>query len=239
MAQKDMPLEMAKDIIYENVFPGTEVNLQGEGEPVLSKNFWPIVKAVISRGGLPYIITNAGYTITPEMAKKFKEYFRKVYVSLDTTDTERAKKIGRFNVAQVMGNILKFKEILGRQGIGVVAVGISKSDIDSVARFASRHDISDVGVQSLQTKDDYMINYQLNYPPGFQHHYHFQCRYLQADVLRFFNVDGIQMPCCFIKDTTNYVSAQNLRDEMSRKKVPKSCSGCRHIRRKSDLIARQ
>ncbi|OZG74546.1 hypothetical protein BTA51_05990 [Hahella sp. CCB-MM4] len=226
MPQKDMPLDLAYSIIDKHVRPGMEVNLQGEGEPVLAKHFWSIVQRVHEKGGLPYIITNAGYTITPQMAENFIQYFNKVHVSLDTTDPERAEKTGRHNIHRVMDNILKFGDLLGKENVGIVIVSIGRKDIESVINFATRNGIKNVSAQSLQTKDDYMIKYKLDYKED----YHLKCPYLERDIMRYFNVEGIELPCCFIKDTTQYVSAQKLREQMHKGIVPQSCKGCRFIR---------
>ncbi len=226
MPQKDMALDLAERIIDEHVHPGMEVNLQGEGEPVLAKHFWSIVERVHEKGGLPYIITNAGYTITPQMERNFVKYFNQVHVSLDTTDPERAEKTGRYNIQRVMDNILKFCDLLGKDSVGIVIVSIGRRDIESVLNFASRNGIKKVSVQSLQTKDDYMIKYKLNYKAD----YHLKCPYLERDIMRYFNVEGLELPCCFIKDTSHYVSAQYLRDQLQKNIVPQSCKGCRFIR---------
>ena len=230
MPQKDMPMELAERIIRDHVYPGTHVNLQGEGEPVLAKHFWNIVDLVWKRGGLPHIITNAGYTITDKMAADFKRYFYTLAVSLDTTDVARAESIGRYNVQRVMDNIIRFRDIIGPERVTIMAVGLSPQDVDGVVSFARKHRLPQVIVQSLQTKNDYMINYEVRHSFS----YHFRCRYLEENVMTFFNVDGVEMPCCFIKDVSHYSSAEALRQDMQKNIVPLSCKGCRYIMHSSE-----
>jgi PHP family Zn ribbon phosphoesterase len=49
------------------------------------------------------------------------------------------------------------------------------------------------------------------------------------DVKRFFNVDGLVFPCCFIKDTSKFKSLDDLKEIYNRGLVPECCFGCREL----------
>jgi hypothetical protein len=48
------------------------------------------------------------------------------------------------------------------------------------------------------------------------------CVFLRNDAERFYNVDGFELPCCMIKDTSSIVSIEQMKKEM-----PIVCSGCK------------
>ncbi len=47
--------------------------------------------------------------------------------------------------------------------------------------------------------------------------------------MRFFTIDGIELPCCFIKDVSKFTSVQHLKHQLQQQQVPDACSGCREI----------
>jgi hypothetical protein len=100
-------------------------------------------------------------------------------------------------------------------------------DIGPVSRYVramgARHLI-----QPIQQKPDYARHYEKSVPVVFWQHKR-RCRYLEAPLMRYFDVTGREAPCCFIKDMGAFESAQRLRMELAEGKVPGACIGCREI----------
>jgi hypothetical protein len=96
-----------------------------------------------------------------------------------------------------------------------------------VKLFAARHGLQHF-IQPLQRKEDYRRRYtdrvESNAPSGAR-----RCRYLDSGSMRYFNVDGLMMPCCFIKDAQHYRSIDALRAELAAGATPRCCSGCAQL----------
>jgi len=81
----------------------------------------------------------------------------------------------------------------------------------------------------LNSKDDYAYRY-----PSVARHmdlsrYHFRCQYVEKNLMRYYDIRGREMPCCFIKDASKFVSSEHIADELTARRVPDSCTGCRQI----------
>jgi hypothetical protein len=83
-------------------------------------------------------------------------------------------------------------------------------------------------VQPLQPKADYAQRYAQNEPQSWGPcTYH--CRFLAAPLMRYYDITGLEMPCCFIKDTAEFTSNEQLRQQLNRHIVPAVCQGCSAI----------
>ena len=91
-------------------------------------------------------------------------------------------------------------------------------------------------VQPLQRKDDYARRYPGRVPAAGA--YHYRCRFLQAPVMRFYDIGGRELPCCFIKDTSAFTSIDALAADLARGVVPAPCAGCREILRDVAQVVR-
>jgi hypothetical protein len=84
-------------------------------------------------------------------------------------------------------------------------------------------------VQPLQGKDDYSRRYPqrvvLHRQPT-----EFRCDLLDEDRMRYYDLAGREMPCCFIKDARHFESIAALRKAFIKRQVPAPCSGCAHLR---------
>ena len=83
-------------------------------------------------------------------------------------------------------------------------------------------------VQPLQGKDDY----SRRYPQRVQLHRRptaYRCRLLDADSMRYYDLAGREMPCCFIKDASSFESISALRSVLDKRQVPAACSGCAQL----------
>jgi hypothetical protein len=56
----------------------------------------------------------------------------------------------------------------------------------------------------------------------------FSCGYLTQPKMRYYSLDGTEMPCCFIKDTSVYEGLDGLQAHQQAGTWPKACVGCRY-----------
>lgn len=200
------------------------VSLQGEGEPALHPHFISMAKQVIKAGHVPYTITN-GSRINPAV---IAELFPQIGVSLDTFDPEEAHRIGRYDLQQVVANLDRLIVRMGPERIILHTVDYGQ-EMEPFTKFVQSKGISRHIIQPLQTKHDYRVKYNDIPLQQLEPTYHLRCRYLQQPIMRYFDVTGREMPCCYIKDATQFVSTDNTRREMQQGKLPDCCVGCREI----------
>jgi len=233
-AGRDMPqrhMDMAVFMQIVSRLPhaaGVTVSLQGEGEPTLHPQFWDMAEAVLAKGHQTYTITNG----TRVDVAQFDASLSTVGVSIDTFDPEEAERIGRFNLPKVLANFEALFKVMGPDRVTVHTVSYGQPTaplVNYLRGLGVRRHI----VQPLQVKDDYAKRYteqailkQLAPPPVT----HFRCGFLDAPRMRFFDIDGREMPCCFIKDASLYKSIDDLRQELAARQIPPACAGCRELR---------
>lgn len=199
-----------------------EVSLQGEGEPTAHPQFWQMVDRLIALGHQPYIITNASL-IDAHLANR---NFLSIGVSIDTLDEAEAHRIGRYKLKNVLRRVQDLVEVMGASRVIVHTVAYGQ-DLGPVSEFVrslgAKHFI-----QPIQSKPDYATHYGKETPIKFWK-YKTRCRYLELPLMRYFAVDGREAPCCYIKDMSNFESADRLKIELASRRVPGSCVGCREI----------
>lgn len=230
-AGRQMPQRHMKQEVFDGILNGMPggrhtVSLQGEGEPTVHPRFWALVDQVARRGHIPYTITN-GSLIEPELAHR---RFPNLGVSLDTLDATEAQRIGRLKLPEMLANLNTLIRVMGPGRIVLHTVDTGQ-DLSPVKRYARAHGLRHL-IQPLQRKDDYARLYpdripqavRLQVPSGL-------CRYLATDFMRFFNIEGIEFPCCFIKDASGYAGISDLRQRMRAGEVPGACRGCAEIPR--------
>jgi hypothetical protein len=179
-----------------------------------------MVYYVLSIGSVPYTITN-GSSKYPEKFSKFKA----IGVSVDSINSVEAESIGRPNLNATLNFILAVKpvEVIVHAVKGVVPLE-STQDVVSWCRANNLK----VVVQNLQGKDDYAKGYPERVA-FVKNPVHFSCGYLNRDIMRYYNIDGKELPCCFIKDTSSYIDLNTLRLDLYRKKIPVVCRGCSNL----------
>jgi MoaA/NifB/PqqE/SkfB family radical SAM enzyme len=226
MRQDDMPYQLFVDLLEQHVaeygVPDT-VSLQGEGEPTLHHDFFRMAEYVAGIGAQPYTITNGTY----KHPEHFKQLFPQVGVSVDTVDDAAAEVIGRYNLPRVKA----FVQSLARHLKVVIHSVAHVEHSPAVAAWCKENNYAHV-IQPLQTKPDYAVRYQVNLPlpePVGK----FSCGYLQAPRMRYYSLDGIEMPCCFIKDAAAYEGMQAMHRHQSSGSWPKLCVGCRYAQSKA------
>ena len=226
---RDMPQRyMSMDTfnaILGRLPPGrNRVSLQGEGEPTTHPHFWDMVAMLKARGAIPYTITNASVIDALRAAREFP----KIGVSLDTLDPAEAKRIGRYKLDKVMQNIRALVEAYGDPGRVIVHTVDYGQDISGVSNWLHEQGITKHYSQPLQYKDDYAYRYPDKVP---QHRpdCRYRCRYVEAPLMLYYDIQGVEMPCCFIKDGSRFVSVEHIRESLARRQVPDCCSGCREL----------
>lgn len=221
MRQGDMSLARFETLLSKHIQlygPPELVSLQGEGEPTLHPKFFDMARHTRALGIEPYTITNGSYR-HPE---HFVGLFSKVGVSVDTLDEITASHMGRHNLPRV----LEFIQNLA-QGVKVVIHSVAHEIYTPpVALWCAEHRYQHV-VQPLQTKADYRRRYSDFIAAESPNSVRFSCPYLTTVRMRYYALDGTEMPCCYIKDSTQY---RGLADMMQRQEMgewPSSCNGCR------------
>lgn len=239
-AGRDMPQRHMEMAVFERIVgrlpPATSgagqvtVSLQGEGEPTLHPRFWEMVDAVRATGHQTYTITN-GTRVDVDL---FNAGLTSVGVSIDTVDPQEADRIGRFNLPRVLANFEALLKVMGPDRVVVHTVHYGQA-VAPVQAYLRQLGVRRHIVQPLQVKDDYARRYadqaqavlqQLAPPPVT----HFKCGFLDTPRMRFFDIDGREMPCCFIKDASVYTSIDDLRQQLTGRRVPSACAGCRELR---------
>lgn len=236
MPQRHMSLEVFSAILGRLPRQGMTVSLQGEGEPLLHPAFWEMVAAVKAAGHRPYTITNGSTIPNPQrVAAEFPE----IGISLDTLDAKLAERIGRSPLDRVLRNLDQLLDCMDAQRIVVHTVDMGQP-LGSIRRLVSGRGMKHV-IQPLQRKDDYRRHYPAVELPGSTGPTapsslpssrrnaslaHASCHYVQRDTMRYFNVDGVEMLCPFIKDVRSYAGLDGLRASFAQGIAPASCSGC-------------
>lgn len=231
MPQRSMDWQVFEGICARYQGQGVMHNLQGEGEPILHRKLWDMAALVRNLGNKPFVITNLGYRLTPRLARQITSSFDEIGVSLDSVDEAVSTSIGRTKLGQVMDNLKHLLDARGSDFITVFTVDLGKTHVERVRRALETLGVARHIVQPLQGKWDYACGYPSDvvvqprvYPNGRK-----QCRYLRDDVMDYYDVDGKQFPCCYIKDTRHFASAKAIEAQLQRGEVPPTCVGCREI----------
>ena len=230
MPQRHMPMEKFLDILQRLPDSVRQVSLQGEGEPTTHNRFRDMVAAVQQRGMTPYTITNASLVRDPQW---FAQVFPLIGISIDTLDAELSESIGRIKLHRALKGVDRLIGAMGAQRIVLHTVDFGQP-LDAILAWAQDKGFGKHVVQPLQGKADYVRSYRYKPPqrelPS-ELPFALQCRYLERDHTSYYTLDGIELPCCFIKDTQSFSSAADLHASLAAGRVPPSCSGCREVRR--------
>ena len=224
MPQRYMPMA-SFEAILDRLPPGRHrVSLQGEGEPSTHPHFWAMVTLLRARGTIPYTITN-GSVIDPQRAAR---EFPKIGVSLDTIDPLEAVRIGRYKLEQVMSTIQALVAAYGDPGRVIVHTVDYGQEMAPLAAWLADQGITKHYPQPLQSKDDYAYRY-----PG-QALVHsgeclYRCRYVDSPLMLYYDIQGVEMPCCYIKDGAKFESTDHIRRSLGAGRIPHCCRGCREL----------
>lgn len=181
-----------------------------------------MVDRLIALGHQPYTITNASLIDARLAALKFST----LGVSVDTLEEAEAHRIGRYKLGNVLRRLGELVACLGAARVIVHTVSYGQ-DIEPLRAYVRELGCRHV-VQPIQAKPDYSKHYGKAIPVIFWQ-YKKQCRYLEENLMRYFDVNGTEAPCCYIKDMKLFNTAQNLKTRIAAGSVPPTCVGCREI----------
>lgn len=225
-AGRSMPQRNMEWALFESILAripaGSTVSLQGEGEPFLHPRFRDMVGAIRAAGLAPYVITNATLIDDPDWVAAC---FPSVGVSLDTLDPALSRQTGRLDLARVLDGVERLRRVLlpaSRLILHTVDFG---QPLGPVLEYAQARGFQHL-VQPLQPKEDYARYYASESSLGACT---WRCRYIEQPNQRFYSLDGVEMPCCFIKDTRQYRGAEAIAADLAARRVPQCCRGCREI----------
>jgi MoaA/NifB/PqqE/SkfB family radical SAM enzyme len=223
MPQQDMPWERFRAILDAIREPRATVSLQGEGEPSLHPRFWDMVDQVHARGFSPYTILN-GSRID---AERIARHFPQVAVSVDTLDPAEAERIGRHHLPKVLSHLDELVAAMGAKRITIMTVSLGQP-LQALRDWVAQKGFGRHVVQPLQPKADYGRRYLVQ-PPRPLAKQPLGCAFVAQDRMRFYTLEGLALPCCFIKDTRGIDSIAGLKQQLAAGEVPAGCLGCTHL----------
>ena len=157
----------------------------------------------------------------------FAESFDVVGISVDSLNPENASSMGRVNLP----GAIHFIEEVAKHVKQVVVHSIDfKGETKNIANWCQQHRYIHV-IQPLQAKDDYRRKYQTIAFPRLRGP--FACPRLNQLDQRYYNLDQLEMPCCFIKDTSEFKGILEMIEDSQKGCWPKVCSGCSMGRQKT------
>lgn len=212
--------------ILEKLTPGKHVvSLQGEGEPTMHPCFWDWTGRLTKAGYIPYTITN-GSRIDIDLAN---QHLPNLGVSLDTVDEIEANRIGRLKLESVLHNLELLRARLGPKRLIIHTVDYGQP-MGALVDYLRERNLARHIIQPIQPKADYALHYQDHFiaQPRISHAAG-PCRYLSKPLMRYFNVNGEELPCCFIKNTSEFQGVHVMRQQMTAGQVPSVCEGCSEV----------
>jgi hypothetical protein len=96
--------------------------------------------------------------------------------------------------------------------------------LHSLRAFVSGRGLRHV-IQPLQRKEDYRQSYA-HVVPSAEHGRTGACEYIRRPHMRYFNIEGVEMPCPFIKDVGEFRGTAWLRGTFAAREMPGCCRGC-------------
>jgi MoaA/NifB/PqqE/SkfB family radical SAM enzyme len=234
MAQQYMSWDLFTAILErQSVHTVERVSLQGEGEPMMHPKFWNMVDAIKRKELVPYTITNGSLLDPARVAAAFPA----IGISIDTVDADYARKIGRFKLHRVLRNLEALLGVLSPDRVIIHTVDMGQP-LDPLKQFLARRGIKKHVIQPLQPKADYAQRYSQKEPTSWGAcTYH--CRFLATPSMRYYDITGLELPCCFIKNTAEFVSREQLQQQLNQRTVPVCCQGCGAIFPQAKVILSQ
>lgn len=213
------------DALLRGLPPGRHmVSLQGEGEPLAHRGFFEMALKVWRAGHRPHLITNCSLPGTRHLPRLIPT----IAVSLDTVDSGEADHIGRKRLDRVIANFEFLVKTAGPERIVVHTVDFGQ-DKRALVEYLRRCGIRRHIVQPLQVKEDYRRRYSAQVRAPEVPAMVAPCPYLAQPRMRYFNVVGVELPCSYIKDVSQFESEARLREDFACGKVPAACAGCREL----------
>lgn len=201
-------------IVLAGIPAHSVVHLQGEGEPLLHPDILWMINECRDAGHLVTTTTNGTVPFDINL-------FYKLEVSVDTLDRDKNKASGRLHFGKTLKNLDKWI------AIDPTKIVIRTTDygqgIQSVYDYCTLHGLRPPVIQPLNQKADYAVCYAVDHS-----HIEFntvQCAFRSSS--RYYNIDGLRVPCCFIKFPTQ--TYEENRQSFSRNIIPNDCRGCQFL----------
>jgi organic radical activating enzyme len=226
MPQRHMDRTLFNEILARLPKRPLRVSLQGEGEPFMHPQIWEFVDAVKALGYEPYTITNGTIVRYPE---RVASCFPQLGLSIDTLNADLARKVGRGEVHLALRGLERLLKHMHPRRIIVHTVDFGQpiEELrDYVRGLGCQHQI-----QPLQQKEDYSRSYPDRAVESSSNGTH--CSLVATRRMRYFNIDGVEMPCAFIKDAGQYLGLEWIRQTFLAEEVPNCCTGCRVLTKQS------
>ena len=97
-------------------------------------------------------------------------------------------------------------------------------DLADVVEYCQKRGLPHI-VQPLQAKPDYRYRYP-HFVLPLERTKPFACSYLRQPLKRFYNLDGVEMVCCFIKSSRDLPGLEAMQIMERHQHMPDVCSGC-------------
>jgi hypothetical protein len=226
MEQKHMDYSLFSSVLSK-IEKGAVVILQGEGEPTLYPLFETAIDDIVGHGCRPFTVTNGSNINIDLVVNKFPE----IGISIDTLNPELASENGRYNLSKVLSNLEGLLQAGYPPSNIVIYTTAYGQAIDDLKRYIGSRGIFKHLIQPLQQKDDYCYRYPDRTGKQDDSCLSVPCNFISRDAMRFFNIDGIEMPCCFIKNTDRFISIDRIKRSFDENIIPECCKGCRYLYR--------
>lgn len=200
------------------------VSLQGEGEPSLHPRFEDMAAYVSRKGHRPYTIIN-GSRVEPS---SLESLFPTLGISIDTLDVAKAEQIGRHNLLKVLRHVDELIQVMNPERITIMTVDMGQP-LDGLKTWVKDKGFGQHIIQPLSPKSDYASRYTVN-SAAIMKQGPSICKYLQRRLTRFFTWDGQELPCCFMKDFSDFTTVPKLRTKLLMGESTKCCSGCPQLK---------
>ena len=210
-------------------------SLSGEGESLLHPNVWEFVDYIRNTTKHKVSMITNGSVLTPTNIDNIASKLSSIRVSLDTMDAELAENIGRHFHAKTVEGIRTLAARGMRVQILTTDFGQDISDVRQFVRSLKSPNVSRAS-QFLQPKLDYQQTYTKVHPIVMPRPRRPSTRVMCGNILSkrliAYTVDGLKLPCCYIKDRTNYIGYDAIVAQMSNPAntiVPDTCAGCMEL----------
>jgi MoaA/NifB/PqqE/SkfB family radical SAM enzyme len=170
MTQSDMTIKTFKTII-KKVTGVRHIELQGEGEPLLVKNFFEMVQSVLEHqtGVELSFITNGSFFTDSNNEQILDAGIQKIMVSIESTDNKIFKEIRGGKLEKVINGIeslmemrRRYKQPYPRIGFAVTALRKTVPAISGIAHLYKELELDGgITLQKLQTMPQYREHYSM------------------------------------------------------------------------------
>lgn len=207
-----------------------EFNLSGEGECLLHPDVWRFVEYIKTNSAHRVTFITNGSALNEYHRSQVVKWLDRIMISVDTTDVTAAEMVGRHSIDRVISNIRLLASQFSNITIMTVDYGQSLLPVKALVReLGTMH-----FVQKLQQKTDYTSVYPITLhrtAPTYSADSTLSCSEL-ANRRIVYNIKGVKMPCCYIKDTTQYPGYDSIIRTLAHPNnhiLPGSCTGCAQL----------